>query len=131
MPYDKDSLIDYRIQRARETVQEAEMALMHDRFNLAINRIYYAMFYMVQALALTHDFSTSKHAQLLGWFNKTFVRTGQIHPSIGKLYHLGFEKRQEGDYQDFPAFSKDEIETDLDSVNRFLDAVEELIRFIC
>ncbi|MCP4103270.1 MAG: HEPN domain-containing protein, partial [Lentisphaerae bacterium] len=113
MPYDKKALIDYRIQRARETVQEAEMSLNHNRFNLAENRIYYSMFYMVQALAAKHDFSTSKHAQLLGWFNKTFVRTGQIDPALGKFYHSGFEKRQEGDYQDFLTFSKDEVENDL------------------
>ena len=128
MPYDKGVLIDYRIQRARETVQEAEMALKHSRFNLAENRIYYAMFYMVQALALKHDFSTSKHAQLLGWFNKTFVRTGQIEQALGRQYHSGFEKRQEGDYQDFLTFSKDEVENDLTNVIRFLDAVESLIR---
>jgi uncharacterized protein (UPF0332 family) len=108
VPYDKAVLIDYRIQRARETVQEAEMSLEHNRLNLAENRIYYAMFYIVQALALKHDFSTSKHAQLLGWFNKTFVRTGQIEQTLGKVYHSGFEKRQEGDYQDFMTFSEEE-----------------------
>lgn len=128
MPYDKRTLIDYRIQRARETVQEAEMSINHARFNLAENRIYYAMFYMVQALSVKHDFSTSKHAQLLGWFNKTFVRTGQIDPVLGKFYHSGFEKRQEGDYQDFLTFSKDEVENDLVNMIRFLDAVETLIR---
>jgi hypothetical protein len=52
MPYDKRMLINYRIQRARETVQEAEMALRHSRFNLAENRIYYAIFYMCRRLRL-------------------------------------------------------------------------------
>ncbi len=56
MPYDKAVLIDHRIQRARETGQEVKIVLEHDRLLLAENRIYYAMFYMVQALA--HEFYT-------------------------------------------------------------------------
>jgi uncharacterized protein (UPF0332 family) len=128
MPYDKAVLIDHRIQRAKETVQEVKMALEHDYLLLAENRIYYAMFYMVQALALKYDFTTSKHVQLLGWFNKEFVRTGQIDVALGKAYQAGFEKRQEGDYQDFAIFAKDEVESDLKNMIRFLDAVEALIR---
>ncbi|MEE4358261.1 MAG: HEPN domain-containing protein [Desulfococcaceae bacterium] len=128
MPYDKKALIEYRIQRSWETVEEAEMAFTYKRFNLAENRIYYAMFYMVQALALSHDFSTSRHAQLLGWFNKTFVKTGMIDQALGKQYHSGFEKRQEGDYQDFLTFPQEEVKSDLANVSGFLNAVEALIR---
>ena len=128
MPYDKKVLIEYRIQRAKETIQEVKMALEHNRLNLAENRIYYGMFYMVQALALKHNLKTSKHAQLLGWFNKEFVRTRQIDVALGKVYQSGFEKRQEGDYQDFVTFSKEEVESDLSNMMRFLDAVEALIR---
>jgi uncharacterized protein (UPF0332 family) len=128
MPYDKNVLITYRIQRARETVEEVKMALEQNRLHLAENRVYYAMFYMVQALALKYDFKTSKHAQLLGWFNKEFVHTGQIDMTLGKVYQSGFEKRQEGDYQDFVTFSKDEVERDLAEMIRFLDAMEALIR---
>jgi len=128
MPYDKKALIEYRMQRAWETVEEAKMAFEHSRFNLAENRIYYAMFYMVQALGLAHDFSTSRHAQLLGWFNKNFVRTSRIDPALGKRYHSGFEKRQEGDYQDFLTFAKEEVESDLAGVNGFLEAVAVLVR---
>lgn len=61
MPYDKALLIDHRIQRARETVQEVKMALEHGHLLLAENRIYYAMFYMVQALALYAFWMRWKH----------------------------------------------------------------------
>jgi len=116
------------MQRARETGEEAKMAMEHDHFLLAENRIYYGMFYMVTALALKHDFSTSQHAQLLGWFNKEFVRTGHIDVTLGKVYQAGFEKRQESDYQDFVTFSAEEVENDLALMIRFLDAVEGLIK---
>ncbi|MCP4400160.1 MAG: HEPN domain-containing protein [bacterium] len=127
MAYDKAALIRYRIERAKETFKEVEMALEHEHFNLAENRIYYGMFYMVQALALRFDFSTVRHTQLLGWFNKSFVRTKKVDVALGKAYQAAFDKRQEGDYQDFVTFEKEEVEHDLSLMREFLDAVEALI----
>ncbi len=127
MPYNIEDLIRYRIRRGRETADEAKMAIDNGRYNLAENRIYYAMFYMVQALAIKNDFKTSKHTRLLGWFNKEFVRTGLIEVSIGKAFQTGFEKRQDGDYDDFVFFEKEEVEKDISEMVKLLDAVEALI----
>ena len=40
---------------------------------MAVNRIYYGLYYAVTALAIKHRFETSKHLQLIGWFNKEFI----------------------------------------------------------
>ncbi|GAK58119.1 hypothetical protein U27_05092 [Candidatus Vecturithrix granuli] len=72
MAYDKQALIMYRIQRAKETATEAREAFERSHLQLAENPIYYGMFYIVQALALKQNFTTSRHTQLLGWLNKNF-----------------------------------------------------------
>jgi hypothetical protein len=54
-----------------------------------MNRLYYAMFYAVSALALAHDFSTSSHAQMRGYFKREFVRTGRV-PTRPQLRMLQF-----------------------------------------
>ena len=41
-PYKLD-LLKYRIERSKETVEEAEFALNHNKLKLAENRIYYAI----------------------------------------------------------------------------------------
>ena len=43
----KLDLIKYRIERSKETAEEAEIAINHNKLKLAENRIYYAIFYMV------------------------------------------------------------------------------------
>ncbi len=49
--------------------------IQHDKLAIAVNRILcLRSFYMLSALALKHGFSTSKHKQLIGWFNKQFVK---------------------------------------------------------
>lgn len=72
------NLIAYRIEQALSTSQEARILLKNDLLRGAVNRIYYSMFYMLQALSLKHQFESSKHAQLIGWFNKNFIHTGII-----------------------------------------------------
>jgi hypothetical protein len=46
-------LVGYRLQRARETVEEARVLLETDHANACVNRLYYACFYAVSALLLT------------------------------------------------------------------------------
>jgi uncharacterized protein (UPF0332 family) len=64
----------------------------------------------------------------VGWFNKEFVRTGKVDVSIGKRLQAAFDKRQEGDYDDFVVFEKDEAEADLTGMKEFLSSVEQLVR---
>ena len=47
------TLIDYRLERARESLQEANILLERGHGNAFVNRLYYACFYAVSALLLT------------------------------------------------------------------------------
>ena len=73
MAYDKAELIQHRLARSKESAEDAKLALENDRLNNAENRIYYAIFYSVSALAIMSDYTTSKHFQLMGWFNKNIA----------------------------------------------------------
>ncbi len=55
---DRKTLIEYRIQKAKEAIEDAQFLIENDKLNLAINRIYYGMFYVLTALALKHEFNT-------------------------------------------------------------------------
>jgi len=47
--------------------------------------------------------------------------------SMGKLYSDLFNKRQEGDYQDFHSFSKEEIEPLIQKTEHFINKIYEFI----
>ncbi|HKI87378.1 MAG TPA: HEPN domain-containing protein, partial [Draconibacterium sp.] len=95
---------------------------------LAINRIYYAMFYMLLALSLKVGFKTSKHRQLLGWFNREFIKTGKLDRSFGKIIHNAYEDRTDGDYGIFVKFEKNEVEKKFQDMKKFIAEIEKLIR---
>jgi uncharacterized protein (UPF0332 family) len=127
MPVDISALIKYRINRAEETLDEVKLAIENNRLHLAANRIYYSVFYIVSALALKKGFKTSKHSQLLSWFNKEFVKKELIDKNLGKFYLDAYEMRQEGDYDDLVSFEIKYIEDKLVLAKEFIKRIKEII----
>lgn len=123
----KDDLIQYKIQRCNETIKDAETDIKTNSFHSAENRMYYAIFYIVSALAKQNEFYTSNHGQLMGWFNKNFILTGKLDSALGRTYKNAFEKRHKGDYDDFVTFAKEEVEEDFDNMMKFIDSVKKLL----
>lgn len=67
---EKRDLIRYRIEQGYETIEEVHQLIEIGLLKIAINRIYYGIFYALSALALKYNFQSSKHIQLIGWFNR-------------------------------------------------------------
>jgi len=75
---DREILIQYRLDQAKQAIGEVSKLIEMDLLNVAVNRIYYGIFYSLTALALKYEFASSKHGQLIGWFNQTFIKTRLI-----------------------------------------------------
>ena len=105
----REALIKYRLEQAQSAVSEAQVLIDNEMFRAAVNRIYYGMFYVVLALGLKYGFETSKHGQLIGWFNKNFIKDRKINTQYGRILKNAFDFRQKGDYATFTEFSKDEV----------------------
>lgn len=103
---DRESLINHRLAQAKETILDVELLLENKRYRSAINRIYYGMFYALLALSTAKQFETSKHTQLLGWFNKNFVHNGLIDSKYGKSINKAYNRRTKGDYDTFIEFEE-------------------------
>jgi uncharacterized protein (UPF0332 family) len=104
---DLKQIVGYRMAQADETIADVKLLIENDRLRAAVNRIYYGMFYSMLALGLANQFQTSKHAQLIGWFNKNFISTGNIDAKYGKIVNKAFNRRTKGDYDTYVDFEKD------------------------
>jgi len=49
-----------------------------------MNRIYYSMFYSVQALLVLDEKAFSKHGQVKGYFNKEYIKSGIFPKEFGR-----------------------------------------------
>jgi uncharacterized protein (UPF0332 family) len=124
---DRLDLIQYRLDEAKDTQADVELLIAHDRLRASINRIYYSMFYSLLALGLKYEFETSKHAQLIGWFNKTFINEGLIGSNYGKIINKAFNRRTKGDYDSYIEFDLDTVKEMYEEMMDFNSAIERFI----
>ena len=124
---DRESLIDYRLKQALETVELAKFLVMSEKLIIAVNRIYYGMYYALTALALKNKFETSKHGQLIGWFNKEYISTKRLDSKYGKILRNAYQNRTKGDYDAFVNFSKIEVEYMLSEMADFIEEIKRLL----
>lgn len=122
-----NALIEHRIARATNTIEEVSFLIKNKKFLLAVNRIYYGMFYILSALSLKNDFSTSKHQQLIGWFNKEFIATGEIDRKYGRILHNAYSNRSTGDYDDFAEFEEEDVKKSFDEMKGFVRTIRALL----
>ena len=99
--YTSNDYINYRIQRAEETIQEVQTHIENKYWNTAVNRMYYACYYAIGALLLKNGIETSSHSGTRQKFGQFFVRTGKIDKTLAKHFTSLFEQRHKGDYNDF------------------------------
>ena len=124
---DRDTLIRYRIEQAHEAIEEAELSINHNKLKMAVNRIYYGMFYILSALALKYKFKTSKHQGLIGWFNKNFLKNKKIDRKYGTILKDAFNNRSEGDYGAFIRFVKTDVIKSFEEMKDFISTLEKYI----
>ena len=77
-PEDKNSIIQYRIQRAKETLEEAKIVMNAQLWNLTVNRFYYCVFYAALALLQSKGISTSTHKGVWSMIHLNFVKPGLL-----------------------------------------------------
>jgi len=122
------TLVAYRLERAKETVQEAVDMLEKDHYNAAINRLYYACYYAVSALLVRNSIQAHTHSGLKQMFGMSFIVNGKLPRSYNITYTELFDKRHSGDYDDFLSFDRETVERLLPDTRAFIEAIEVLIR---
>jgi len=107
MTRELNDYINYRLQRALDTLNDARLLAANERWNSSINRLYYACFYAVSALLYYHSIEARTHKGVRIKFMNEFIKPGLFDKEYGKLFSDLYDWRQEGDYSDFVSFDKE------------------------
>lgn len=118
----------YRLNRANEAIQEAELLLNSNHVNTTVNRLYYACFYAASAFLLAKGYSSPKLSGIRALLHQKLVKPGLIHLTEGQLYDRLFDSRQKSDYADLVSFEADDVRLWLEEVRRFVGEIEVLTR---
>jgi len=120
--------IFYRIQRARETYQDAIVLFERNSLNSSVNRLYYAAFYATLALLLDKNIEVKSHDGVKIKLGEEFVIPGIISKDFARMYGILSDYRHKGDYDDLFDFDKEIISRLLIPVKEYIDRIEEIIK---
>lgn len=116
-------LSKYRLQKAREDLDNAAINLDNDFVKGSINRSYYAIFHAIRAILALDVFDSKKHSGIIAFFQKNYVSTGKFEVDYSKIVRNAFSIRNRSDYDDFYIVSRSEAEQQLANAKAFLQKV--------
>ena len=124
---DRNSIVLYRIERAYSTLDEAEMVANQGRYNLAANRLYYAVYYAASALLISNERPVKTHSGMISQMNLLYVKKGILTFDDGALISQLFSLRQSSDYEDFKEVTHENIEELTPRVKELVKKLKSLV----
>ena len=124
---ERSEYVQYRLEKAAETYEVAELLVNNEKWNSAINRLYYAAYYAISALLIKEQLITKTHTGAKTQFFLNYIKTGKIEVRMGKLYSDLFDWRHKGDYGDFFDFTEEDVLSILEPTKELIEIVAKEI----
>ena len=83
----KTDLIQYRILRARDTFEDAQILAEKNKWNSTNNRLYYAAYYAVMAILLTENLKPTTHNCAKSNLPSTLLKPTESLKNMGRSIH--------------------------------------------
>jgi uncharacterized protein (UPF0332 family) len=125
---DKTEYIQYRIEIAYKTFEAAKVLADNGFWNSAVNRLYYSVFYAVNALLVLNDVYTKTHSSAKNQFSLHFIKSGKIDKKYGQLLSELFDWRQRGDYDNIFDYDSESVLPMFEPVKEMLDLIHTEIQ---
>lgn len=124
---ERNEYIKYRIESARKTFEAASVLAENGFWNSTVNRLYYALFYAVNALLVLNGIHSKSHAATKSQFSLYFVKTGKFDKKYGRLLSELSDWRQKGDYENIFDYDNDSVKPLFEPVKEMIDLIEKEI----
>jgi uncharacterized protein (UPF0332 family) len=115
------------LKKAKDSIEAAGILLERRYYGFAASRVYYAMFYIAEALLLEKGLTFSTHKGVRSAFGKEFVKTGIMDRKFGKGLGAAYRLRENGDYEPQDKVSKEDVEEMLRLAKEFLEAARRYL----
>lgn len=124
--YGKD-LAKYKLERAKEELETAELLFHNERLKAANNRAYYSIYYSLTAVLCLEPVAFKRHKDTIGYFNKNYVHTGIFPDNIGRSISKAAKVRHASDYDEFYVAGKEETAKQIQAAKNVIDLVNKFI----
>ena len=122
-----DDLVGYRLDSAKERLDSAKILLEAEQYKDSIGRSYYAIFTAVRAVLARDEVDFSKHAGVISYFQREYIKTGIFEKKFSKYLQEAFQIRNNCDYDDFYIVFKDDAVEQLARAEEFYQVVRQYL----
>lgn len=127
LPDNKTLLMMHRLDSAKEKLESAKLLLEYGKLKDSVSRSYYAMFTSVRALLARDGVDFSKHAGVISYFQKEYIKTGRLDVKYSKYISQAFQIRNNTDYADFYIVSKSDAEEQYEKAEDFYQMIKNYL----
>ena len=122
-----DNLIKYRLDSAEEKLESAKLLLDAGKYRDSIGRSYYSIITVVRADLANDKVDFSKHAGVIAYFQKEYIKTGKFDVKYSRYLQTAFQIRNSCDYDDFFIASKQDAEEQYSRAAEFYTEVNNYL----
>ncbi len=122
-----EALVKYRLEQAKENLEEGVALFNINKFKGANNRFYYSIFHSIKAILAIEQKDFSKHSSVIAYFNKEYINKGIFSKELGRKVSEARFYREKSDYVDFYIITKEECKNQMESAKIILSTLEEYI----
>ena len=124
---EREAVVSFRIQKAKDTFAEAEGIAQLGYWNAVINRLYYSCYYITNALLIKNKYEAQSHRGIIGLLGLHFIKNEIVSKEAGRLYSKLFELRQTGDYDDLFSLSEQDVKPLIPLAKDYISEISKLI----
>lgn len=122
------SQIEAFLRKSERFIQSAQLLADAGDMDSAASRLYYAMFFIAEALLEKQGHEYSSHRAVISAFGQQFSKTQTIDPRFHQALLAGFSQRQLGDYAVHSGLVKEDIEKMMEDADDFLSAARAWLK---
>ncbi len=128
MGEDVGRLVAGQIGKAEEKLRAARTLLDSGHWDDAISRAYYAVFHAASAALFSKGVTAKTHEGLKTLFGLHLIKTGKIEGEYGETIRELKDDRENGDYDVFTNFGREDAEKATQEAERFLDRIKQFLK---
>ncbi len=121
------TLSNYRLEQAKDNLEEAIVLFENNKYKGASNRAYYSIFHVVKAVLALEQTDFKKHSSVIAYFNKEYISKNIFPRELGKRVSEARFYREKSDYVDFYIITKEECKTQIETAKMAIDLISEYI----
>ena len=96
----KTTLSKIRFEKAEKALNEAQLTLDAGAYDSSVHKSYYTILHCIRAVLVLDGFDSKNHGQVIGRFNREYVKSGVFAEDTHKLISRAYRYRERSDYED-------------------------------